>query len=95
LKQPGNRTAALKCANARLPRELKKASLKDMSRQTIQLLEAFEGLPEEEKRIFTVEFLRRAIPFDSGPLDDDETARSADEAFALLNTEEENDTAPR
>jgi hypothetical protein len=36
-----------------LPRELKKASLKDMSRQTIQLLEAFEGLPEEEKRIFT------------------------------------------
>jgi hypothetical protein len=34
---------------------------------TAQLLEAFEKLPENEKRIFTVEFLRRAVPFDSGP----------------------------
>ena len=44
-----------------------------MSTQTIQLLEAFEALPEDEKRTFTAEFLRRAIPFDSGPLDDEET----------------------
>jgi len=65
-----------------------------MSRQTTQLLEAFEALPEEEKRIFTVEFLRRATPFDSGPLDDEETAHAADEAFALLNTEE-NDAGSR
>jgi hypothetical protein len=55
---------------------------KTMSNQTSQLLEAFEALPAEEKRIFTVEFLRRAIPFDSGPLEDEETARAADE---LLN----------
>ena len=65
-----------------------------MSRQTAQLLEAFELLPEEEKRIFTAEFLRRAIPFDSGPLDDEETAHAADEIFALLDTEE-NDTRSR
>jgi hypothetical protein len=31
-----------------------------MSKQTAQLLEAFEALPEKEKRIFTVELLRRA-----------------------------------
>jgi hypothetical protein len=65
-----------------------------MSRQTAQLLEAFEALPEEEKRIFTAEFLRRAIPFDSGPLEDDETAHASDVLFALLDTEE-NDTNAR
>ena len=65
-----------------------------MSQQTSQLLEAFESLPEEEKRIFTAEFLRRAIPFDSGPLDDEETAHAADQLFALLDAEE-NDTRPR
>ncbi|HYL39070.1 MAG TPA: hypothetical protein VEV17_24345 [Bryobacteraceae bacterium] len=60
-----------------------------MSRQTSELLEAFEALPEDEKRIFTAEFLRRAIPFDSGPLDDQETARAADAFFAVLDTEED------
>lgn len=59
-----------------------------MSRQTAQLLEAFEALPEEEKQTFTVEFLRRAIPFDSDPLDDAETARAADDILALLDAEE-------
>ncbi|HLH16384.1 MAG TPA: hypothetical protein VKX45_04155 [Bryobacteraceae bacterium] len=59
-----------------------------MSRQTAELLEAFEALPEDEKRAFTVEFLRRAIPFDSGPLDDAETAYAADQ---LLTALDEND----
>ena len=65
-----------------------------MSRQTSQLLEAFESLPPEEKRIFTAEFLRRTIPFDSGPLDDVETGCAADELFALLDAEE-NDARSR
>jgi hypothetical protein len=56
---------------------------------TTQLLEAFEALPEKEKRCFTVEFLRRAVPFDSGPLDDEETVRAADDLFALLDAEED------
>jgi len=60
-----------------------------MSRQTLQLLDAFEALPEEEKRIFTAEFLRRAIPLDSGPLDDSETADAADRLFAGLDAEED------
>ena len=65
-----------------------------MSRQTAQLLEAFEALPEEEKRTFTAEFLRRAIPFDSGALADEETAHAADEVLTLLDIEED-DTSSR
>ena len=65
-----------------------------MSRQTIQLLEAYEALPEEEKRLFTAEFLRRALPFDSGPLEDEETAHAADRLFAFLDAEE-NETGSR
>lgn len=57
-------------------------------RQTSQLPEAFEALPTEEKRAFTAEFLRRAIPFDSGPLDDEETARAAEDLFGMLDSEE-------
>jgi hypothetical protein len=45
-----------------------------MSSQTARLLGAFEALPEDQKRAFMVEFLRRAVPFDSGPLDDSEIA---------------------
>ena len=60
-----------------------------MSTQTSQLLEAFEALPAEEKRIFTAQFLRRVVPFDSGPLDDEETGRAADELFALLDAEDD------
>lgn len=65
-----------------------------MSRETVQLLEAFEALPEEEKRIFTVEFLRRAVPIESGPLDDSETAAAADQLLAALESEE-NDAGAR
>jgi hypothetical protein len=59
-----------------------------MSRQTTQLLDAFDALPEEEKRIFTAEFLRRSIPFDSGPLEDEEPADAADVLFSALDVEE-------
>ncbi|MCW5977601.1 MAG: hypothetical protein KIT09_05970 [Bryobacteraceae bacterium] len=50
--------------------------------------------PEEEKRIFTAEFLRRAIPFNSGPLGDQETVYASDQLFALLEAEED-DTSSR
>ena len=65
-----------------------------MGKQTALLLEAYEALPADEKRIFTAEFLRRALPLDSGPLDDVETAHAADQLFALLDAEE-NDTRAR
>jgi hypothetical protein len=60
-----------------------------MSHQTTQLLDAFDALQEDEKRVFTAAFLRRVIPFDSGPLDDSETASAADQLFAALDTEED------
>lgn len=55
-----------------------------MSSETAQLLEEFEALPEDEKRAFTAEFLRRAVPFDSGVLDDSEVADAADRLLASL-----------
>ena len=58
-----------------------------MSQQTLALLDEFDALSEDEKRAFTAEFLKRAIPFDSGPLDDEETANAADQLFASLDTE--------
>lgn len=60
-----------------------------MSTQTSELLDAFEALSVEEKRVFTAAFFKRAIPFDSGPLDDEETAHAADELFAMLDQEED------
>lgn len=59
-----------------------------MSKQTVELLEAFEALPDEERRVFTVEVLRRAVPYDSGPMEDEELARAADDLFAVLDVEE-------
>ena len=60
-----------------------------MSRETADLLQAFEALPDDEKRAFTAEFLRRAIPFNSGPLDGAETAHAADQLFARMDAEED------
>ncbi len=65
-----------------------------MSSQTSQLLEAFEALPEEDKRVFTVEFSRRAGPCDSGRLEEEEVAQAADQLFAMLDAEE-NDASSR
>ena len=65
-----------------------------MSSQTVELLKAFEALADEEKRTFTVEFTRRAVPFESGPLDDVETAEAADQLMASLEAEE-NDASSR
>ena len=62
-----------------------------MSNSTAQLLEAFEALPEDDKRAFTAEFLRSAIPYDWGPIDDKETAHAADQ---LLGEQFVEDSAP-
>ncbi|HEY6988235.1 MAG TPA: hypothetical protein VH369_07625 [Bryobacteraceae bacterium] len=59
-----------------------------MSRQTETLLEAFEHLPEEEKRTFTIEVLRRALPFDSGPLVDEDIGSASAALFQSLEDDE-------
>ena len=55
-----------------------------MSRDTQALLEAFEHLPAEEKRAFTEELLRRSLPFDSGPLEDEEIGAASAALFESL-----------
>ena len=58
---------------------------RDMTRQTQELLEAFDQLPEEERRIFAQEVLRRVLPFESGPLTDEEIGAASDALFKSLD----------
>ena len=59
-----------------------------MSKETAQLLEAFQALPEAEKRAFTAEFWRLSIPYDSGPIEDEEIGQAGRALFAMLDQEE-------
>ena len=65
-----------------------------MSRDTEALLDAFEHLPVEKKRAFTEEVLRRSLPFDSGPLEDEEIGAASAALFESLE-EEDGHPAPR
>ena len=56
-----------------------------MSKQTVQLLEAFEALPEDERRIFTAEYCRRA----SGRWNDEESTNPVDRLLARLDDEKD------
>jgi hypothetical protein len=58
-----------------------------MSRELQALLEAFDHLPAEEKRAFTEEVLRRSLPFDSGPLADEEIGNASDALWQSLDRE--------
>jgi hypothetical protein len=61
-----------------------------MSEQTVQLLDAFEALPSDDKQAFAVEIMRRTreLPFDSGPITDEEIGEAGKAMFALLDQEE-------
>jgi len=61
-----------------------------MSKQTAQLLEAFEALPLDDKQAFAVEILRRTreLALDSGPLSDEEIGEAGKALFAFLDQEE-------
>jgi hypothetical protein len=65
-----------------------------MTRETTALLDAFEHLPAEEKRAFTEEVLRRFLPFDSGPLEDEEIGAASAALFQSLDKQGA-DSAPR
>jgi hypothetical protein len=64
-----------------------------MTRETTALLEAFEHLPIGEKRAFTEEVLRRLLPFDSGPLENEEIGTVSSALFQLLDGQDENTTS--
>jgi hypothetical protein len=60
-----------------------------MIKEASQLLEEFKELPESEKRIFTVEFFRLTLPYESGPIEDDEIGQAGRSLFALLDQDED------
>lgn len=61
-----------------------------MSKQTLDLLEAFDYLPAGDKRTFAVEILRRIrdLPFDSGPFSDEEIGEAGKALFSFFDQEE-------
>jgi hypothetical protein len=61
-----------------------------MSKQTVQLLEAFEALAPDDKQFFALEILRRTrdLPMDAGPISDDEIGEAGKALFASLDQEE-------
>lgn len=59
-----------------------------MTRETKALLDAFETLPETERRVFADEIIRRLLPFDSGPISDEEIGAASSELFKLLDVED-------
>lgn len=65
-----------------------------MSGEAKALLDAFEHLPPGEQRAFTEEILRRSLPFDSGPLADEEIGAASAALFRSLD-EEDAAAAPR
>jgi hypothetical protein len=67
-----------------------------MSKHAAELLEAFEALPPGDRQAFAVEVLRRTrdLPFDSGPISDEEIGEAGRSLFAFLD-QEEDASAPR
>jgi hypothetical protein len=65
-----------------------------MSNEAARLLVAFDTLPPVEKDVFVRELFRRLPPLDSGPLEDEVSARAGDDLAAKL-AREENDARAR
>lgn len=61
-----------------------------MSKHAFELLEACEALPQSDKQAFAIEVLRRTreLPFDSGPIADEEIGEAGRAIFAYLDREE-------
>ena len=61
-----------------------------MSKRAVELLKAFESLPPADKQAFALEVLRRTrkLPFDSGPVMDEEIGNGGLFLFAFLDQEE-------
>jgi hypothetical protein len=59
-----------------------------MTASAKDLLDTFDRLSGEERREAVSEILRRAVPLDYPPLDDETLARIADEAFLEYDARE-------
>ena len=62
-----------------------------MSKEAAQLLAAFDALPIDDKHTLAIEILRRTreLPFDSGPISDEEIGEAGRSVFSLLDREED------
>lgn len=60
-----------------------------MSKQAVELLNAFEALPPGDKQAFAIEVLRRTreLPFDSGSISDKDIGEAGRSLFAHLDQE--------
>jgi len=67
-----------------------------MSKHAYDLLEAFEALPQSDKQAFAIEVLRRTreLPFDSGPIADEEIGETG-RALSVFLDQEEDAAGPR
>jgi hypothetical protein len=61
-----------------------------MSKQALDLLDAFDSLPAGDKQTIAVEILRRTrdLPFDSGPLADEEIGEAGKALFGFLDQDD-------
>ena len=63
-----------------------------MSERSLELLAAFEALPQQEKLDFANAVFRRLPRLDSGVMNDDLIARAGDDLAAMLDAEENGST---
>ena len=59
-----------------------------MTRSVEELLNSFEELPEEEKRVLASEIIKRSLTLDLPELGDDSLLKAADKMFLQLDNEE-------
>lgn len=62
-----------------------------MTRAARHLIETFDALPDDEKRVVTVEILRRTALEDQTSLDEADLVLAADQVFLDLDRREEQD----
>ena len=62
-----------------------------MTKVARQFIETFDALPEDEKRVVTVEILRRTALEDQASLEEAELVLAADQVFLDLDRREEQD----
>lgn len=62
-----------------------------MTNAARQLIETFDALPDDEKRVVTVEILRRTTVEGHPPFDETELVLAADQIFLDLDRREEQD----
>ena len=62
-----------------------------MTKAARRLIENFETLPEDDKRVVTIEILRRSAVEEHTPLDEAELILAADQVFLELDRREEQD----